>query len=52
MKALLEQAPHWIEDAPVEERLIQINMKGQKPTWLSNMLNEQLDSFSGESPGG
>jgi hypothetical protein len=33
--------------APVEERLIQVNMKGSEANLaFPNMLNEQLDSFS------
>jgi photosystem II stability/assembly factor-like uncharacterized protein len=48
MKALLEQAAVLDKKmAPVEERLIQVNMKGSEANLaFPNMLNEQLDSFS------
>ena len=48
MKALLEQAAALDKKmAPVEERLIQVNMKGSEANLaFPNMLNEQLDSFS------
>jgi photosystem II stability/assembly factor-like uncharacterized protein len=48
MKVLLEQAAVLDKKmAPVEERLIQVNMKGSEANLaFPNMLNEQLDSFS------
>jgi seryl-tRNA synthetase len=48
MKGLLEQAAALDKKmAPVEERLIQVNMKGSEANLaFPNMLNEQLDSFS------
>jgi photosystem II stability/assembly factor-like uncharacterized protein len=48
MKPLLEQAAALDKKmAPVEERLIQVNMKGSEANLaFPNMLNEQLDSFS------
>jgi DNA-binding FrmR family transcriptional regulator len=48
MKALLEQAAALDKKmAPVEEHLIQVNMKGSEANLaFPNMLNEQLDSFS------
>ena len=48
MKALLEQAGALDKKmAPVEEHLIQVNMKGSEANLaFPNMLNEQLDSFS------
>jgi photosystem II stability/assembly factor-like uncharacterized protein len=49
MKPLLEQAAALDKKmAPVEEQLIQVNMKGSEANLaFPNMLNEQLDSFSG-----
>ena len=49
MKPLLEQAGALDKKmAPVEEQLIQVNMKGSEANLaFPNMLNEQLDSFSG-----
>jgi photosystem II stability/assembly factor-like uncharacterized protein len=48
MKALLEQAAALDKKmAPVEEQLIQVNMKGSEANLaFPNMLNEELDSFS------
>ena len=48
MKALLEEAATLDKKiAPVEEQLIQVNMKGSEANLaFPNMLNEQLDSFS------
>jgi seryl-tRNA synthetase len=48
MKPLLEQAAALDKKmAPVEEQLIQVNMKGSEANLaFPNMLNEQLDSFS------
>jgi hypothetical protein len=48
MKAVLEQAASLDKKmAPVEEHLIQVNMKGSEANLaFPNMLNEQLDSFS------
>jgi len=48
MKALLEQAAALDKKmAPVEEQLIQVNMKGSEANLaFPNMLNEQFDSFS------
>ncbi|MCU1333818.1 MAG: hypothetical protein JWM08_2810 [Candidatus Angelobacter sp.] len=49
VKPLLEQAAALDKKmAPVEEQLIQVNMKGSEANLaFPNMLNEQLDSFSG-----
>jgi photosystem II stability/assembly factor-like uncharacterized protein/DNA-binding FrmR family transcriptional regulator len=49
LKPLLEQAATLDKKmAPVEEQLIQVNMKGSEANLaFPNMLNEQLDSFSG-----
>ena len=49
LKALVEQADALDKKmAPVEEELIQVNMKGSEANLaFPNMLNEQLDSFSG-----
>jgi seryl-tRNA synthetase len=49
MKPLLQQAAALDKKmAPVEEQLIQVNMKGSEANLaFPNMLNEQLDSFSG-----
>ena len=49
LKALVQQADALDRKmAPVEEQLIQINMKGSEANLaFPNMLNEQLDSFSG-----
>jgi photosystem II stability/assembly factor-like uncharacterized protein len=48
MKALLDQAGALDKKmTPVEERLIQVNMKGSEANLaFPNMLNEQLDTFS------
>jgi DNA-binding FrmR family transcriptional regulator len=48
MKPLLEQAAALDKKmAPVEEQLIQVNMKGSEANLaFPNMLNEELDSFS------
>jgi hypothetical protein len=48
MKPLLEQAAALDKKmAPVEEHLIQVNMKGSEANLaFPNMLNEQLDTFS------
>ena len=48
MKPLLDQADALDKKlAPVEEELIQVNMKGSEANLaFPNMLNEQLDSFS------
>lgn len=49
LKALVEQADALDKKmAPVEEQLIQVNMKGSEANLaFPNMLNEQLDSFAG-----
>ncbi|HEV7551824.1 MAG TPA: glycosyl hydrolase, partial [Candidatus Angelobacter sp.] len=49
VKPLLEQAAALDKKmAPIEEQLIQVNMKGSEANLaFPNMLNEQLDSFSG-----
>jgi seryl-tRNA synthetase len=48
LKSLLDQANALDKKlAPVEEELIQVNMKGSEANLaFPNMLNEQLDSFS------
>ena len=48
LKPLLEQADAFDRKmTPVEEELIQVNMKGSEANLaFPNMLNEQLDSFS------
>ena len=48
MKSLLDQAEALDKKmSPVEEELIQVNMKGSEANLaFPNMLNEQLDSFS------
>jgi seryl-tRNA synthetase len=48
MKALLEEAATLDKKiAPVEEQLIQVNMKGSEANLaFPNMLNEQLDSLA------
>jgi photosystem II stability/assembly factor-like uncharacterized protein len=48
LKSLLDQADALDKKlAPVEEELIQVNMKGSEANLaFPNMLNEQLDSFS------
>ena len=53
MKPLLEQADALDKKmAPVEEHLIQVNMKGSEANLaFPNMLNEQLDSLSSAVPG-
>ncbi len=49
LKPLLQQSEELDKKmAPVEERLIQVNMKGSEANLaFPNMLNEQLDSLSG-----
>jgi hypothetical protein len=49
LKPLLQQSEALDKKmAPVEERLIQVNMKGSEANLaFPNMLNEQLDSLSG-----
>ncbi len=48
MRPLLERAAELDKKlAPVEEQLIQVNMKGSEANLaFPNMLNEQFDSFS------
>ena len=48
MKAMLDQAAALDKKmTPVEEQLIQVNMKGSEANLaFPNMLNEQFDSFS------